>query len=109
MTAPRHRFGAHQYDPLPVRQLDQFVEALLEFRRLHVIRKTPKGSIAPGWVKRIALRMTQAAQSRYVNVSQAGFLQRGWQGSLVELWVVPGPWHGSHIHDASRLVEPKQA
>ena len=74
MTTPRHRLGAHQGDLLPVRQLDQFVQALLKFRRLHVIRITPKGSIAPPRVERIALRMTQPAKSRQVNVAQSGFL-----------------------------------
>jgi hypothetical protein len=61
MTAPKHRFGAHQYDSLLVRQLDQFVDALLKFRRLHVIRITSKGSIAPAQVELIAPSMTQPA------------------------------------------------
>jgi len=73
MTAPWHRFGAHQCDPVLVRQPDQFFEALLKFWCLHVIRVTPKGGISPAHIERIALRMTQAAQSRQVNVAQAGF------------------------------------
>ena len=75
MTTPRHRFGTHDCDPFLLGQLDQFFEALLKFRRLHVIRITSKGGISPAHIKRIARRMTQAAQSRHVNVSQAGFLQ----------------------------------
>ena len=75
MTATRHRFGAHQDDPFLVRQLDQFVEALLEFRRLHVIRIASKGSVAPAQVDRVAPSMAQPAQSRQVNVSQPGSLQ----------------------------------
>jgi len=74
-TAPRHRFDAHQYNPLRLRNLDHFVEALLKFRRLHVIRITSKRSIAPARVKRLALRMTQPAESRQVQIAQAGFLQ----------------------------------
>lgn len=75
MTAPWHRFGAHDCDPFLPSQLDQFFEALFKFWRLHVIRITPKGGISPARIERIALRMAQAAQSRQVNISQAGFLQ----------------------------------
>ena len=75
MTAPWHRFGAHDCDPFLLSQPDQFFEALFKFWRLHVIRVTPKGGISPTHIERIALPMTQAAQSRQVNVAQAGFLQ----------------------------------
>ena len=43
MTTPRHRFGAHQGDLSPGSPTDQFFEALLKLRRLHVIRITSKG------------------------------------------------------------------
>ena len=109
MTAPWHRFGAHQCNPALVRELDQFFEALFKFWRLHVIRVTPKGGISPSRIERIALRMTQAAQSRQVNVAQAGFIQCPRQRSLVELGVVPGTRHRPHIHNASRTVRLKQA
>src|ERR1035437_1655800 len=72
MTTPRHRFSAHQCNSLLHRQLEQFLEALLKFRRLHVIRKTPKGGISPAHVDRIGMSMTQPAQSRQVDVSQSG-------------------------------------
>src|ERR1039457_345177 len=74
MTAPWHRLGAHDCDPFLLSQPDQVFEALLEFWRLHVIRITPKGGISPAHIERIPLRMAQAAQSRQVNISQAGFL-----------------------------------
>ncbi len=75
MTPPWHRFGAHDCDPFLLSQPDQFFEALLKVWRLHVIRVTPKGAISPAYIKRIALCMAQAAQSRQVNVAQAGFFQ----------------------------------
>ena len=75
MTAPWHRFGAHDCEPFLLSQQDQIFEALFKFWGLHVIRVTPKGGIPPANIERIALRMTQAAQSRQVNVAQAGFLQ----------------------------------
>ena len=72
MTAPWHRFGAHDCDPFLLSQPDQFFEALLKFWRLHVIRVTPKRGISPAHIGRIALRMTQPAQSRHVNIAHAG-------------------------------------
>ena len=109
MTAPWYRFGAHQHDPVLVRQLDQFVEASLKFRRLHIIRIASKGGISPAHVERIAMSMTQAAEAWNVNVSQAGLLQRAWQRSLVELWVVPGARNSPHIYYASYTIGLKQA
>jgi hypothetical protein len=74
MTSPRHRFGAHDGDLLLLCQANQFLEILLEFWRLHVIRVAAKGSIAPTGIERIAFGMTQATQTRQVNVGEAGFL-----------------------------------
>jgi len=75
MTAPWHRFGAHDCDPFLLSQPDQIFEALFKFWGLHVIRITPKRGISPSHIERVALRMAQAAQSRQVNIAQAGFLQ----------------------------------
>ncbi len=69
MTAPRHRFGAHQDDLFLVRVADQFLEALRKLRRLHIIRITPKGSVPPAPVERITFRMAQSTQSRLMNVA----------------------------------------
>ena len=74
MTAPRHGFRAHQCDPLPNGQVNDFVEISLEFRRLHVIGVTAKGGISPPNIHRIALGVAQTAKAGHVNVSQAGFL-----------------------------------
>ena len=109
MTAPGHCFGAHQCDPVLVRPLDQFFETLLKFGGLHVIRITSKGGISPACVERIGLSMTQPAESRHVNVSQAASLQRAWQRILVELWVVPGAGHRPHIDDARYTMCLKEA
>ena len=97
MTASRNRFGAHQHDLPLVRELDRFVEALRKLGRLHVIRITSKGGVPPAHVERIVFRMTQPAESRQVNVSQAGFLQWSGQGILVKLRIVPGTGHCAHI------------
>ena len=61
VTAPGHRFGAHQCDPVLFRQVDQFLHLSLKFRGLHVIRIASKGGIPPTHVERIAPRMTQSA------------------------------------------------
>ncbi len=73
MTAPGHGFSAHQYDSVLVCQADQFFEALRELGRLHVIGVTSKGGISPAQVGRIVLCVTQAAESRHVNISQTSF------------------------------------
>ena len=75
MTSPWHSFGAHQCNPVLVRQPDQFFEALLKFWRLHVIRIPSKGSMSQAHIEGIALRMTQAAQSGYMCISHASLLQ----------------------------------
>ena len=58
MTSPGHCFSAHDDNPILLRQPDQFLQALLKFGRLHVVRVTPKGGISPPHIERIALRMT---------------------------------------------------
>ena len=75
MTAPRHRFGAHQCDPVLLRELNQFFDLFLKFRRLHVIGIASKRCISPTGVSRIMFGMTQTAETRHVNVPDAGFLQ----------------------------------
>src|ERR1017187_1945361 len=51
MTTPRHRFSTHDRNLFLLGQLDQFFEARLKFGRLHIIRITSKGSIAPAHIK----------------------------------------------------------
>jgi len=109
MAAPGHRLSAHQCNPILLRQPDQFAEALLKFRRQHVIRETPEGGVAPAQADRIAFRMTQAAESRQVNVFHSSFLQCAGQRSLVELRIVPGPRHRAHIDDKRYSVRLEQA
>ena len=74
MTAPGHRFSAHQYAVL-VRQSDQFFETLIKFRRLHVICIATERGISPSHVDGIAFRAAQTAESRHVNVCEPGFVQ----------------------------------
>ena len=47
MTAPRQRFRAHQCDPVVFRELNQFFDLFLKFRRLHVIGVASKRCIPP--------------------------------------------------------------
>ena len=75
MTAPGHRFRAHQCDPVFFRELNQFFDLLLEFRRLHVIGVASKRCIPPTGIERVALCMPQTAETRHVNIPDAGFLQ----------------------------------
>jgi hypothetical protein len=108
MAAPWQRFGTHQCDPALVGQLNQFFEAFRKFRSLHVIRITSERGISPAQVQRITFGMTQPAQSRHVNVPQAGFLQRVWQRILIELWVVSRARYRPHIHHARHAMRLKK-
>ena len=59
---------------ISVHQAEHFFEARCKLRRLHVIGITPKRSVSPAGVERVAFRMAQAAESRHVDISQAGLL-----------------------------------
>src|SRR4026209_2103765 len=83
MTAPRQRFGAHQCDPVLLRELNQFFDLFPEFRRLHVISVASKRCIPPTGVDRIRFGVTQATQSGHVNVAQAGFFNESGNDSLL--------------------------
>lgn len=64
MTAPRHGLGAHHGDLLFFGQLEEAVERLLKFLRLHVVGEPAEGRVAPTGVWRGPARMSQAAQPR---------------------------------------------
>src|SRR5512137_2185536 len=59
MTTPRHRFGAHDGDPILLRPLDQIVQGFSELRRLHVIRIAAEGGVSPACIRGIPCGMTQ--------------------------------------------------
>jgi hypothetical protein len=67
-----------------------------------------EGGISPAQIERIAVGMTQPAQSRHVNVPQASFFQRVWQRILIELWVVPRARHRPHIYHARHAMRLKK-
>jgi hypothetical protein len=47
MAAPRNSFGAHNYNLLLLRKLDQSIQILLELRRLHVIGIATEAGVLP--------------------------------------------------------------
>ena len=47
VTAPRHRFSAHECQPVPTGELKQFLQGRFKIRSLHIIGETTEGSITP--------------------------------------------------------------
>jgi len=108
MTTPRHCFCTHDCDPLFVRERKQLIEAFRELRRLHVIRITPKGSVAPTCIWRIRFRMAQASESGQVLISYSGPTQGCRERSLIKLRVMARLRYGSHIRHQCHSVRLKQ-
>lgn len=104
MAAPGHRLGAYQGDWFFPGHVDQHLQILRELRRLHVIGVTSERWVTPGSIRRVRARMPPATQPRHVRISEADGLQRGWQGVLVELRVVPRAWYRPHIHQPLRAM-----
>ena len=83
MTAPGHRFGAHNGNAILFREPDQLLEVFLELGGLHVIGIATKRGIAPTGVDRIGSGMAQSAEPRDMDISQTGLAQRSGSESLL--------------------------
>jgi len=47
MAPPRHGFSAHYRSPSFLGDLDELIEGLLKFRRLHVVGEAAEAGISP--------------------------------------------------------------
>jgi len=97
VAAPRHGLRAHdcrRFLPRPVRQLH---ERRGEISCLHVIRKTSEGRVLPRGVNGIPFRLSQAAESRHVNISNPSSSQRFGKGFFVVLWIVAGAGDSANV------------
>lgn len=105
VAPPGHGFRTHDGNSILLGHLHEFPQTLGEFRRLHVVGKSSKGSIPPCLVGRIGQRMPQAAQFWHVLIGDFHRFQCGRQRLLVELWIVPRFRNGTHIDEASNPVD----
>lgn len=71
VAAPRDSFSAHDGGRARGRELAQTLQAFLELRLLHVIRKAAKRCIEPAHIGRIAASVAQAAERREMRVTDA--------------------------------------
>jgi len=108
VASPGHRFRAHQRNRFDVPQLDTAIQALFEFRCLHVVRVAAEAGIPPSRVRGIFARTTEAAEAGDVRVMDAGVLERCGQLVAPELWIVPGLWNRSNVDKALHTVRGQQ-
>jgi len=99
VAPPGHRFGAHDRGRLLLRQFDQSLQTLLEFRGLHVIGETSKRRVAPTHVRRIATRMAQAAQHAQMDIAYPGAAQLCRECLPIELRIVPRSGNAAHVYN----------
>ena len=97
VAPPGHRFRAHDRGRFLLRQFDQSLQALPEFRRLHVIGEAPKRSVAPTQVRRIAPRVAQAAQQAQMDIAYPGAAQLRRERLPIELRIVPRSGNAAHV------------
>ncbi len=109
VAAPRYGFGAHRGDMLLLGQIGQRLHIFRELIGLHVVRVAAERRIAPSHVGRIGASMAQAAESRQVDIADAGSLQRVGQSFPVELGVVARAGHGADIRYFGHAVRLQQA
>ncbi len=62
MTAPRHRFRAHDACLSCFRQFEQLRKPFLELRRFHVVGEAAKAVVAPSRVSRVGTRLPESSQ-----------------------------------------------
>lgn len=108
MTAPWHRFGAHQRESVASGQFEQFVDCSAKLRRLHVIGVAAKRQIPPAGVGRVWRRAAQPAQRRAMHVGNPRRTQRLRQILTIELRIVSGPRHRPHINDSCDSMRPQK-
>ena len=98
MASPRYGFGAHDRNWLASSHFGQRLQALFEFRRLHIVGEPAEGEIAPACIERIFSRMTQAAQLGHVRVADVCALQRVRQLVHIELRIVARSGNLAHVY-----------
>jgi len=108
VASPGHRFRAHDRGLFLLRQFDQSLQALLEFRRLHIIGEPAKGSVTPAHIRRISPRVPQASQPAEMHIADPGAAQLRGERLAIELRVVPRFGNAAHVHDAFDSVRTQQ-
>lgn len=104
VTPPRYGFRAHDCRRPAARQTNQPPEGSIELRGLHVVGKATKTRILPGCIDGVAVRMSQTAEGRNMDILNTGALKGHWQLSLVELRVVPRTRDGPNIDEPPDAV-----
>jgi hypothetical protein len=104
VTPPRHGLRAHDCRPPAARQTNQLPEGSIKLRGLHVVGKAAETRISPGCIDGVAVRMSQTAEGKHMDVLNTGTLKGCRQLILVELRVVPRARDGPYIHQLPDAV-----
>lgn len=75
-----------------------------EFRALHVIGIAAKRRVTPASIDRILPGAAQPAEPRQVRIFDAGGSQNIRERFLIELGILPGTRHGTHIKDMCNFI-----
>jgi len=97
MAPPRYGFGAHDCGSSLFGQMNELVQGLLKFRRLHVVSESAEAGISPTYIDRVVMRMPQTAKPGHVPIPNRSLLKRAGQPAEVKLRVVSRAWDRSHI------------
>lgn len=108
MTAPGHGLRAHQRQPVVSGQFEQFVDRSAKFLGLHVIGVTAKRQIPPAGIRRVGRGPAQPPKRRMMHVGDPRRTQRSREILAIELRIVSGPRHSSHIDDPCDAVRAQQ-
>ena len=108
VTAPGHRFSAHQDAGLSFGKLNRTRERGFEFARLHVIREAAKTCVVPADIFGIGFRAAQPTKRLKVYVSDSVGSQRRPQSFAVILGVVARTRYGADVDYAVNPMRSQQ-
>lgn len=108
VTAPRHRFSAHQGAGLSFGEVNRTRKSSLEFGRLHVIREAAETCIVPTDVFGTWFSVAQPAKRLEVRVPYFLGSQRRAQSFAVILRVTPRPRYRTDVDHALNSMRAQQ-
>lgn len=109
MATPGNCFGAHDRRCFFGGDFDECVDRRCEFRRLHVICKSPEAGIFPAGINAVARGVAQTAKLFHRSVINARCVERFGQHVRVELRIVARTRNGADIHDTLDTVRFQEA
>ena len=98
VTAPGHRFGAHDGGVLTMSAFFKLGQARAKGRGRHIVSVPTKGGVAPAGVRRILPRMAQATERFQMKVADASALEGAGKLITAKLGMRPRPGNRAHVY-----------